>query len=110
MRRLLLCLFLLFPTVASAAVVGTPNQIAVTCGASSGPLLPANAASKYIFVLAPTSGGVWINWTGGAATTAPPSEHLVAGAAKVWSPSVPQSAATCISDDGSNVTVTVEYN
>ena len=111
MSRSLLTLALLIGLGGPALgqVIPTMTQSAITCGATSGTLLPANAASKFIVVATPSTGGIWINWTGAAAVTAPPSEHVVSGAVKVWSPVVPQSAATCISDTGGSVTVTVEY-
>ena len=109
MRPLLAVLFVALAGPAFGQVIPTMTQSSVTCGASSGSLLAAGAASKFIVVATPTTGGIWVNWTGAAAVTAPPSEHVVSGAVKVWSPVVPQSAATCISDNGSSVTVTMEY-
>lgn len=110
MRRILAVLLLgLLAVPARAQSIPAMTQESVTCGATSGALLGANAAGKFIVVATPSTGGVWINWTGAAAVTAPPSEHVVAGAVKVWRDVVPSAASTCISDTGGNVTVTVEY-
>ena len=110
MRRLaLVAALLLLAPLASAQVIPTMTQASVTCTATSGVLLGANAASKFIDVITPTTAGIWVNWTGAAAVTAPPSEHIVSGAMRVWNPIVPQSAAHCISDNAGSVTVTVEY-
>lgn len=102
-----LAAFLIGPAFAGS--IPKINQISVSCGTSSTSLLPNNAASHFIMVEAPTTGGVWIAWNNTAAVTAPPSEHLVAGAVKVWDSVVPVPASFCISDGASAVTVTVEY-
>ncbi len=113
MRLILAFLALFLPAVAIAAPgqsSGPVTQESVTCGATSGAFLGANAAAHFIAVIAPTTGGIWVNWADATAATAPPAEHIVAGAVKVWDAYLPTSASTCISDNGGSVTVTVELN
>jgi hypothetical protein len=92
---------------------GTPNQVSVTCGASSTALLAASTATVFLKVHVPATAAniVWINWAGVAAVAAAPSESISPGGSVNWTNGpagyLPTSAVYCIA--AASVTVTVEY-
>lgn len=115
-KILSLCAAMLLGAIqaASAATVyGGIQQTTVNCTTSSGPLLADGAARSFIYLKIPNraTATVWINWTGAAAVTQPPSEDMAPGANKTWtvmSGFLPSGPVTCISEAGT-VAVTLEY-
>jgi hypothetical protein len=91
---------------------GTPNEVPVTCNATTTVLLAANAASQFIRIAVPPGAVVvGFNWAGAAATLAPPSDMLSAGQSMTWSPLngyVPTSQLSCIATTGTQA-VTLIY-
>jgi hypothetical protein len=65
---------------------GTPNQLSVTVGTSSGQMLAAAAATTFIRVIVPVSAtnGIWVRWDGNPATLSAPAEYIAPGETVVW--------------------------
>lgn len=91
---------------------GTPTQVSVSVTTSSTTALAASTATTFIklCLAVGAANSIWVNWSGAAATTAPPSENIVAGQCDSWAAAtgfLPTSAITVIATGA--VTATLEY-
>ena len=89
---------------------GTPNEINVTCGATSVAVLPANAATQFVLLKAPSTNtaAMWLNFAGVAAVAASPAYDLGSSASLVLSAAtgfVPTAAVNCISSYSASLTL-----
>ena len=97
-------------SVTTSPASGTPTTASVSCGTSTTVALAAAAASKFVVIQNPanSSAAVGINYTGGSATTAPPSTVLPVGASQSWSDYIPTAQISCISF-GAATSISVTY-
>jgi len=65
---------------------GAPVQTSVSVGTSSGQLVAPGAFANFLRVCIAqnAANGIWVNWTGAAATAAAPSEYIAPGQCDTW--------------------------
>jgi hypothetical protein len=94
---------------------GSMTQAAVSVTNASTALLTAAQFTNFekVCVALTATTGIWVNWAGVAAVTAPPSEYIPPGQCDNWIGStgyMPTAAAFAISNSAATISATVEGN
>jgi hypothetical protein len=81
------------------------NQTTAVCGTSSTTLLAAGSAAFFIRIHVPgnAANGVFVNWSGAAATTS--NEDIAAGQSVSWIIYSPSAAISCIASAATSIVV-----